>query len=332
MHTKKKNKAKKWFVIAGIIIAGIVVFTIFFNGKGLYFTFGMSSSTALKAGGESTSVMAARVLIADEKTKLLDVADDKLLPSTVNGETVDEFVKNNVKSRLSRVATLNSMAKKKGVVLSHVQKEEVDNAASIYLQGLTDEQKNNLQVSRDKLTTMFTQFKIAEEMKNYLLSDDSIEVSTDEARVISVLYIVNDSEEEINKALNELKEGKPFYDVAANYNSDEAYTAELRRGDMQEEFENAAYALKSGEVSDVVSCDGKFYIIKCSSDNEQSKTDANKEYLLEKKRNEAFEEVFLPYENDTYIEINNSQWEKINVENITVTSVLFDDIYRQYID
>ena len=332
MSSKRSGKAKIWFIIAGIITAGIVVFTIFFYGNGLYFTFGMPSETALRADGEAASVMAAKILLADEKTKLLDVSDDKILLASVNGETVEDYIKNNVKSRLSRVAALNAMAKKKGVVLSHVQKEEVENAASVYYQELSDEQRGSLEVSKEKLSDMFKQFKVAEEMKNYILSDDSVEVSTDEARVISILYICNESEEEARKALDELKSGTPFYDVAAKYNSDESYTAELKRGDTEESFENVAFNLKSGELSDVVSSEGRFYIIKCSSDNEQSKTDANKEYLLAKKRNEEFERLFLPYENSTYIELNGSQWEKMNVNDIPEADVLFDDIYRQYIN
>ena len=331
MKQKKKSKAKGFFILACIIAAGIAVFTIFFNGHGVYFTFGMPESTALKADGEAASVMAAKVLMADEKTRLLEVSDNKILPATVNGEKVEDYIKNNVKSRLSRVAALNAMAKKKGVVLSHVQKEEVENAASVYYQALSDDQRKNLEVSKEKLSELFRQYKIAEEMKNYLLSDDAVEVSMDEARGISVLYIVNESREEADKALAELKEGEPFYDVAAKYNADESYTAELKRGETEEGFEKAAFDLKSGEVSEVVESDGKYYIIKCSSDNEQSKTEANREVLLEKKRNKEFERLFLPYENSVFFEINNSKWDGLNIENITEVDVLFDDTFRQYI-
>ena len=49
-------------------------------------------------------------------------------------------------------------------------------------------------------------------------------------------------------------------------------------------------------------------------------------------RNEEFEKLFLPYENSTYIELNSSQWDKININDIPKTDVLFDDIYRQYIN
>lgn len=332
MKSRKKSKAKIWLIVGIIVAACIAAYTIFLNGNGVYFTFGMPASVALKADGEPVSVMAAKILMADEKTKLLDVSDDKILAASVNGETVESYTRNNVKSKLSRVAALNAMAKKKGVVLSHVQKEEVENAASVYYQGLSDEQRTKLDISKDKLSEMFKQFKIAEEMKNYLMSDDSVEVSTDEARVISILYICCDSREEADKALSELKDGTPFYDVAASYNKDENYTAELKRGETSEEFEKAAFALQSGDLSDVVESDGKFYIIKCSSDNEQSKTDANKEYLLEKKKNEEFEKIFLPYENNTYIELNEGQWDKLTADDIPEVDILFDDIYRQYIN
>ena len=63
---------------------------------------------------------------------------------------------------------------------------------------------------------------------------------------------------------------KIFYVVAKDYNGEE-YERECRRGELDENFENAAYNLKSGEVSDIVESDGRYYIIKCNSDNDKSK-------------------------------------------------------------
>ncbi len=75
--------------------------------------------------------------------------------------------------------------------------------------------------------------------------------------------------------------------IAKKYNSDGEYEYELRRGEMNSQFEEAAYALATGEMSKIVEADGKYYIIRCTSDNDKAKTEVNKSAILADKKLEA---------------------------------------------
>ena len=326
----KKRRSTKWFVIGGLIAAAIAVYTVFFNGKLLYFTFGMSKDDILKTDNVSIPSTAADIFLSDDRAAIVNVSDESVLDAEVNGETLQKNIKNSVKSRLTRIAALNHMAAKKGVVLGHVKRENVRKAASEYYQSLTDEEKNYLGTDTKELEKIFTLYALADEMKEVIMRDSALEVSTDEARVISIQYICADSESDIKDAQKKLEDGVPFYDVASEYNGNTEFSAELVRGETDESFEEAAYALKSGQTSDIVASGGRYYIIKCSSDNEQSKTDANRETLLEEEQNTYFDNVLIPYENELYFEFDENKWNEKDLKNVPDMGVRFDDVYVKY--
>ena len=79
--------------------------------------------------------------------------------------------------------------------------------------------------------------------------------------------------------------------MARETNENPEYEYELRRGEMEKNFEEAAYNLASGEVSDVVEAGGRYYIIKCVSDNEKTKTESNRNDIMEALKLEEFNKV-----------------------------------------
>lgn len=101
--------------------------------------------------------------------------------------------------------------------------------------------------------------------------------------------------------------------------------------ELDENFENAAYNLKSGEVSDIVESDGRYYIIKCNSDNDKSKTEANKTAILEKRKLEAFNSEFEPFEAKQYVEFNNKAWNEIKLTSIGNINVKFEEVFNSHL-
>ena len=116
----------------------------------------------------------------------------------------DEYVKEQVKAKLERVYCMNVLADKKGVVLSRNQKTAVSDAAEEYYTSLSDEKRNEFNITKEKLVNMFTSFAIADTLYNDLTDNLDIEVSYDEARVITVQYICADTLEDIKKHRKDL--------------------------------------------------------------------------------------------------------------------------------
>ena len=281
-----------------------------------------------KVDGQKTYTMDAAVLMSDARSQYEEMFTSSIWSQQIDGKTFEEYVKDQIKVKLIRVRCMNAMAKEKGIVLGREEKDGVKKAAEKYYNALTEEQRSRYNITEDKLNQMFTEFAIAQKLYNDQTSLMDIEISADDSRVINIQYIVTDSKDEIEKAYAELKEGNSFFAIAKKYNSDGEYEYELRRGEMDSKFEEAAYALSTGEMSNIVEAEGKYYIIRCTSDNDKAKTEVNKSAILADKKLAAFNEKFEEYEAGKYVEWNDSEWEKLSVSSAVIYNVKFEDTFN----
>lgn len=94
---------------------------------------------------------------------------------------------------------------------------------------------------------------------------------------VTASHIVVKEEKLAKEILQKLKDGEKFEDLAAKYGTDDTKDVGGRlgtfgRGEMVKEFEDAAFALKPGELSDVVKTKFGYHIIKVTDKKEGYKT------------------------------------------------------------
>ncbi len=117
---------------------------------------------------------------------------------------------------------------------------------------------------------------------------------------VKASHILLDSKEEAEKMLQRVKAGENFAELAKANSKDPSAKENsgnldyFRHGDMVEPFENAAFALKPGEISDIVQTDFGFHIIKVE-DRKLDKFEDVKEQLkgsmLSDKKNSEYEKL-----------------------------------------
>ena len=127
-----------------------------------------------------------------------------------------------------------------------------------------------------------------------------------------------------------MNSGSSFFAVAKEYNADGEYEYELKRGEMDAAFEKAAFNLSTGEMSSIVEAAGRYYIIRCTSDNDKAKTEVNKSAILEKRKLEQFNADFEKYEASIYMEFNNSEWKKLSIQDAYTLGSSFEDTFNAY--
>ena len=126
------------------------------------------------------------------------------------------------------------------------------------------------------------------------------------------IYISNDEGEDIEenrkkaeKAMEGLKNGEPFNRMIGRYSEDVFMTTTdgyyFMRGEYDEAYENAAFALSVDEYSDIIEVDGGFYIIK-RLQKEQEYIDKNFESLKDRYLYVMFERVVDKKAADAVIE------------------------------
>lgn len=328
-----KNRKKKIVILVIILLIALVigVYIKFFNGKGIYFTTGMDKDELIKTANSNTTYSCeAQILMSDVKKEYEEMFGSDIWSEKIDGKNFEDYIKDQIKTKLMRVRAMNVKAKERGVVLGREEKDAVNKSVDDYYASLTDVQIKEAGITKDKLKDMFTDFAIAKKLYEDLTSNMDIEVSADEARVIDIQYIVSDSEDDINKAYQMVSSGSSFFAVAKEYNEDGQYEYELKRGEMDEAFEDAAFNLSTGEMSKVVEASGRYYIIRCTSDNDKAKTEVNKSAILEKRKLEQFNADFEKYESGIYMEFNNSEWKKLNLKDCSVFDGSFEETFNLY--
>ncbi len=139
---------------------------------------------------------------------------------------------------------------------------------------------------------------------------------------VTANHILVASEETAKQVLEKLNAGENFEDLAKEYGTDNTKDnggslGTFGRGQMVKEFEDAAFALKPGEISDVVKTQFGYHIIKVTDKNQGTKSyeevqESIKSMLVnqeaEKKIGELQKEENIEYLTDEYT--GNTQEEK----------------------
>lgn len=329
MKRRRKSQLVGLIAVAAVVLM-VYGYMKFFNGSLIYISTGFGKDELFKVDKQVTHTMQAKLLLADARAEYENLFGSEIWQQNIDGINFDDYVKEEIRAKLIRIRCMNRMAKEKGVVLSRNQKDAVNSAVDVYWAGLSEEQRTALNITKDKLVTMFTEFAVAQALYEDMTENVDTEISADEARVITIQYICAESRPDIETAKQRLDNGEIFYVVARDYNGEE-YECELRRGQMEEAFEKAAFELKSGETGGIVEAGGKFYIIKCNSDNEKSKTEANKAALIEQSELNAFNAAFESYEAGMFVEFNEKEWQKLKTADAAPLSVNFEETYNNYL-
>ena len=190
-----------------------------------------------------------------------------------------------------------------------VKNSEINDEVAVYEENYGGEEglKSALEASgltlADLKEDIETNIKIEKLMaKDIEITDDEVKAYYEEnkddydtAESIEVSHILVEDKETAQKVLDKLEAGEDFADLAKEYSTDESTAKNggelgfIKSGEMVEEFEKAAFALKVGEISDIVKTDYGYHIITATdykeakeSTYEESKEDAKEAALAAK--------------------------------------------------
>lgn len=271
---------------------------------------------------------------------------------TKQGEiTMEESMKEMVLAQVSQIKTMNLLAEKENLELTKEEKERVDRAAEEFFGGLKEREIQLLEVDLPIIQKVYEEYAVANKLYDHFIKDINPEVSDDEARTITVEHIliktytldekgepIQYGEEERKIAYNrikevqeKIKEGQAFDKLAEEYNEDQQTVFSFRKGEMNLEYEMAAFNLGQGEISDIIETEYGYHIIKCITTFNQEETDANKIKIVEKKREEAFDREYTDFALGVTKVLNEPLWNSICLWTEEVNCQDFFNIYEKYL-
>ena len=319
------NKLKNTIILLFILI-------ILSSCKGIEFEDSSFSHAVELTRGE------AMILVADEKNNYENKFGHEvwLLKSGDGRQDFKNYVVLKVKEFVEDIMLYNLVAKDLGVEITDSDKKILTEASEEYYNNLSDGDKSFIGADLNDVYNIFSKFRVANLLVGEFTKNDDIELSISETKVILVQYIVFEDKETAESIKEKLKQkNASFLYFAKTYTKDEDNNIDMvvKRGDETSIRFPEIFFLADGEVSDVLSYRGKYYIFKCIDDYLEKETEDRRIEILEKIRRDGFNNTFKNYESMYNVKSSSDYWNNIDLskgENCTVMN--FYKTYNKYFE
>lgn len=365
MHIKIQLKMKAGFVslkkILITILAGVAAISLTacsgINSESInkdtkiVLTTGFSKDEIFRIEKSSCTLPEVMVYLTNTKNQYENTFGSQIWSAAYEGQTLEESMKETVLARLARVKAMNLMAQNEGISLNTQELEKAARAANEYFDGLNETEKKLLGVNQELIISMYEEYTLANKVYEYLIADINPEISDDEARTITVEHILiktytldengqkveyskqakAEAYEKANEAWQRAQAGEEISVLAVEYSDDTSTTFSFGKGTQEEAFEQAAFNLGTNEISDIIETDYGYHIIKCISTFDKEETDRNKVKIVEKRRQEVFDEEYSGFVEQLTKNLNTQLWETVSfIDDANVKSDNFFEIYHKY--
>jgi len=248
-------------------------------------------------------------------------------------EFYKELKENSGKSTIQSMIENSALSSKYKVTDKEVQ-DEIKRLKS----GFSSEDEFNNQMAQNYNVTTSEQLNrfIEQTLLRYKAIADGVKVSDkqlekyytenkDNYLTIEASHILVEKKEDAEKLLKELKGGADFAKLAKENSKDGSainggVLGAFGKGQMVPEFEKAAFALKVGEISDVVKTDYGYHIIKVTKINKKTlkndKETIKKDYIME---TQSYPEVMQKLLKGTEVDVTDKDYKNV-----------VDDMISQY--
>ncbi|HYE11442.1 MAG TPA: peptidylprolyl isomerase [Patescibacteria group bacterium] len=197
----------------------------------------------------------------------------------VDGRKYIDVMKEKVLDMLVDIKVQEQEALKSGITATEEEIEaEVEKARKYFdseekFNEFLTSQKMTMEYLRDTIRKDILVSKLQEKLTTEVsVTDDEVAAyygaNQDQFISIKASHILIEDEEEAKKMLERVKKGENFNELALEYSVDptakdnKGDLGYFRKGQMVEPFETAAFALKAGEISELVKTDYGYHIIK----------------------------------------------------------------------
>ena len=331
----KGNYSKRVILFA---VVTVLLLPAFGCDKSIKITTGLKDDVIFKLSGSQCSLSQIMIVLINEKNTYERDFGQGIWSKNVRDISMEESVKEGIKEQQIYVDAMYMLAKEKNITLSSEEEEKIKAAAGEYFDTLTDAEKTAINVTADDIAEIYRKSLMSQKVYDSIAEKVQYEVSDEEARVMSAMYIFIEGKNENShmkaaEAYNRIAAGGDFYMVASEYSDDEIIQIELGKDEFVEEIKAAAFELKADQYTNVLETEKGYYIVKCVENYLKDKTESNKALILRSKQNEEFLKTFNPFLEELDLDFNDKVWEKIKLSDYEqCTTMTLFQVYDRYFE
>lgn len=295
---------------------------------------------AIKVGDETVFYNEIMVYVLLLKQQYEPSLGEQIWDYNTSNETrFEDMAKEEVMDEIIQLKIISNKAKELGIELDEDEKEEALETATEHFNVISDNDKEKYGITLGTLDKVYCDNLLASKVFDIKTSDTDTEVSDEEARQITVWQIlIKTTKQDLNgeiialteeqqkdalkKAKNLLKKGKKEEDFKTfakeNTEADKVeYT--FGRGDMNEEVEEAAFRLTTGQFSGVVVSEDGYHILYCVNDFDENATADKKEDIIMERQTRYFQEIYKEWLESYEVTVNDKEWNKVSFKELEVS-------------
>ncbi len=249
------------------------------------------------------------------------------------GGKMDDRIKKLAMSRIAQIKMMNVLAKDYEVELTSDEDQLARDAAKAYYETLNDVEKDVLGLDLEGLYQSYREYAIAHKVYAFIIKDVNPEISDDEARSVTVEYMIfrgEEGDEETKKRAEDAYRlalvSEDFKELAVSYSDTRSMQMSFGKEEKPEIMERTAFSMANDEISPPFYCENGYYILHMVSTFDKDETADNKINILAKRKKETFNEVYETFAKDQILEFDRKAFDEISFPegNECVTSSFFD--------
>ena len=251
-----------------------------------------------------------------------------VLPDGGEGASMENLTREEVVNEIVRVKTLCAHADELGIVLSDEELSELNRKADDFCEGLTDEQLQSMEITKEKAEKVMQENAIASKVETKILDDRKIEISDEEARMTTFYdmyfacysmdengvitpYTDDQRKQQYDNAaqacatlatadLQENADAENIEKLAEYYQLDQAQMQTMSPSQILETYGqdvyDLLYSMENGQYSAVVETQYGYHVFQMIALTDQTKTNEQKIVLYNQQVQEALSDTLTKWQ------------------------------------
>ncbi len=282
---------------------------------------------AMYMGGQISLDMYKQQVTQEEKKD-----DGTVIPAKTMEESIKESLVDNIKT----MYLLEEHMADYKVEITEEELTAMDEAAKKFMKDNSKKAIKQLGATEEYVREMMRLYTIQYKMQEAIYDATDVTVTDEEAKQRTFSYVqvstksgkddngnsvtyTDEQKEALKTEMEELaKAAKTDFDAAIKDHGDTVSTNSYGSdgSSLGEEVTKAADALKEGEISDLITTENYYYIIRLDSEFDKDATEKKKESMINQKKADAYKELCDGYKEAATFELKEEEWAKVKFDRL----------------
>ena len=261
----------------------------------------------------------AQIFILTQQSAYGAIYGNDVWDVSLSEGSFEEYIRDSLLEYLKTLLLAAYAADQRGVSLSEAEQREVELATEALLADLGSP-SSRLGITREAVRAAYTHYALAQIFYRQAVTDAQLEISDEEARVISLQIVESEGTygyEQASEMAEKLKDAVSVTEAISGYEGVSARQVSVTRGAYSNNFETIVFALKQDQWSPVITEDGNYFIVRCLSPYLADATEQHKAQMALDAREEALTKTLKSYARTAQMIYNPDLWDSWRMDQYT---------------